>query len=131
MTSNHTLKYAIGFLTAFVSLFPFLMLPVLGLLFVLDIFLLLMPSKVAACSHIILVLMVSALSAVFLITLCFKIIQFGLKIFYIIYEIENKSLTNIFRVTLVIGTVFLPYIAMPIYYFTYIGRENPKDSINK
>jgi hypothetical protein len=122
MSLNQTLKYLIGFATAFVSLFPFLMLPVLGLLFMLDLLFLLNPSEFAAHSDIILGFLVSGLLAVFLATAYFKIVQFGLKIFYIVHEIENRSLANVYRIIFVIGTVWIPYVVMPIYYFAHIGR---------
>jgi hypothetical protein len=125
--SKDTIKLLIGFATAFISLFPFLMLPLLGLLMVLDLLFLLMPSKFASHSQIILGIMASTLFAVFLSTVCFKTLQLALKIFYIIHEIKNQSLANTHRMIFVIGTFWIPYIAMPIYYVAHFGRNKPDD----
>ena len=56
--------------------------------------------------------------------------QIGLQIFYITHEIKNKVLTDTFRILLVLGTFFLPYIAMPIYFVAYLWKDNPQEVVS-
>ena len=54
-------------------------------------------------------------------------LQLGLSVFYLIHVILNKEGTDILRILLGIGAFFLPYIAMPFYYFVYIFPETPPE----
>jgi len=55
------------------------------------------------------------------------LIQFALMGFYLYHVIKNTTASEVLRVILGIGTFFMPYIAMPIYYYLYIWREDPLD----
>ncbi len=59
--------------------------------------------------------------------LCFSLVQLGLQVFHIVHEIKNKALTDTFRILFAIGTFFLPYISMPIYFFAYLWRDRPQE----
>jgi uncharacterized BrkB/YihY/UPF0761 family membrane protein len=66
--------------------------------------------------------------------MCFSLVQFGLKIFYIIHEIKNKALTDNFRILFVLGTFLLSFVAMPIYFFAYLRKDDlqePKPSLTE
>jgi hypothetical protein len=123
--SNHTKRLVIGIATGFASLFPLLVLPVLGLVLIVDLLFLLTYEQLGSYSHILLGVMAYMLWIIFLGVFCFKILQFGLKIFYVIHETRNRSLLNTYRVLFVIGTVFIPIVAMPIYYFAYFWQNIP------
>ncbi len=53
------------------------------------------------------------------------IIQFALMAFYLFHIIKNTAASEVLRVILGVGTFFMPYIAMPVYYYLYIWREQP------
>lgn len=55
------------------------------------------------------------------------IMQFGLMGFYIIHIIKNLTASEIVRIILGVGIFFMPYIAMPMYYYLYIWRETPPE----
>jgi hypothetical protein len=52
-------------------------------------------------------------------------IQVALAAFFLYHVIKNGAASEILRVILGIGIFFLPYIAMPVYYYLYIWREQP------
>jgi hypothetical protein len=56
-------------------------------------------------------------------------VQLGLQIFYVIHEIKNKALTDTIRILFTIGLFFLPYIAMPIYFFAYLWKDAPQEPL--
>ncbi len=57
---------------------------------------------------------------------CFTILlQFGLMAFYLIHVIKNTKASETIRIILGIGSFFLPYIALPVYYYLFIWRETP------
>jgi hypothetical protein len=45
--------------------------------------------------------------------------------FYIVHNIVNKAGSNIIRSILGLGTFFLPFIALPVYYCIYILPKTP------
>lgn len=55
------------------------------------------------------------------------IIQFALMGFYLYHIIRNTAASEVLRVILGVGTFFMPYIAMPAYYYLYMWREQPPD----
>ncbi len=57
--------------------------------------------------------------------ICFSLVQLGLQVFYVILEIKNKALTDTYRILFALGTFFLPYIAMPIYFIRYLWKDAP------
>jgi len=67
------------------------------------------------------------LSLEFMITIhvCSLSLEVGLLIFYLIHTIKNTKASDAIRVALGLGHIFLPFIAMPIYYYLYIWRESP------
>ncbi len=53
------------------------------------------------------------------------IIQFALMAFYLFHVIKNNAGSDVLRVILGIGVFFMPYVAMPIYFFLYIWPQQP------
>lgn len=49
----------------------------------------------------------------------------GLEVFYLIHVIKNDKADDAARILLGVGNFFLPFVAMPVYYYAYIWRETP------
>jgi hypothetical protein len=62
---------------------------------------------------------------VFMIMPFMTVLQFVLTPFYLIHIIKNNAANEIYRILLAIGLYFIPYLAMPIYFFMYIWPETP------
>ncbi len=57
---------------------------------------------------------------------CLTIItQLALMAFYLYHVIKNNAASDVLRVILGIGVFFLPYVAMPIYFFLYVWPHQP------
>jgi hypothetical protein len=57
---------------------------------------------------------------------CFTmLLQFVLMGFYLIHVIKNTTASETVRIILGIGFFFMPFIAMPVYYYAYIWLETP------
>jgi hypothetical protein len=57
---------------------------------------------------------------IMIIILCSSFLQVGLQGFYIVHNIVNKTGSDVLRAVLGLGIFFLPFIALPVYYFIYI-----------
>ena len=55
------------------------------------------------------------------------IIMLGLIGFYLVHVIKNTGASEIARILLGIGVFFMPYIAMPAYFYLYIWRTEPPE----
>jgi hypothetical protein len=53
------------------------------------------------------------------------LLQFGLSIFYLVHIIKNRDASETLRIILGVGTFFLPFVAMPIYYYLFVWPEQP------
>ena len=58
---------------------------------------------------------------------CSLFLEVGLLIFYLVQTIKNTKASDSMRIVLGLGHLFLPFVAMPIYYYLYIWNENPPD----
>ena len=56
---------------------------------------------------------------------CSLFLEVGLLIFYLVHTIKNTKANDAIRIALGLGHLFLPFVAMPIYYYLYIWREDP------
>lgn len=52
-------------------------------------------------------------------------LAFGLISFYLVHIIKNEAALETYRILLALGVVFLPFVAMPIYFLIYIWPETP------
>jgi hypothetical protein len=55
------------------------------------------------------------------------VLQIGLLIFYLAHIIKNTAASEVLRIILGVGIFFMPYLAMPFYYYLYIWREIPPE----
>jgi hypothetical protein len=62
---------------------------------------------------------------------CSLFLEVGLLIFYLIHTIKNTGASDAMRIALGLGHLFLPFVAMPVYYCLYIWRENPPEWASK
>jgi len=52
------------------------------------------------------------------------VIMLGLMVFYLAHIIKNRSVSDSVRVVFGVGIYLMPYIAMPIYYYFFIWRDD-------
>jgi hypothetical protein len=128
MKISKSVKILIGFLTAFAVLFPFVIMPALVMFFMFSVgFPFLDPNSIPSTNEVEKT-MIPVMMVFYPTMMCFSFVQLGLQIFYIIHEIKNKALTDTFRILFVIGNFFLPFVAMPIYFFAYLWKDSPQES---
>ncbi len=64
-------------------------------------------------------------AVIFPLHFCTIFLIIGLEIFYLIHVVKNDRADDAVRVLLGVGNFFLPFIAMPVYYYAYIWLETP------
>jgi hypothetical protein len=74
-----------------------------------------------------LLLQILSLEIMLPIHFCSLFLEVGLLIFYLIHTIKNTKASDSMRIVLGLGHLFLPFIAMPIYYYLYIWRDIPPE----
>jgi len=60
----------------------------------------------------------------FFVMMFFSIFQIIMKILYLIIVIRDKQSTDLIRILFVLGTFYVPYITMPLYYVLFFLRED-------
>ena len=125
MSLTRPVKIFIGLTTAWVVLYPFLFI-VLWLVWVLGI------GGIAAAGPALEpaespfpTMMAFFFFGFFPLHCLTMLAQFGLTVFYIIHMSKTNLTGKAFPVVLGIGTFFLPYLAMPVYYYAYIWSDPP------
>ena len=58
---------------------------------------------------------------------CSLFLEVGLLIFYLVHTIKNTKASDSIRIVLGLGHLFLPFVAMPMYYYLYIWHEDPPE----
>ena len=130
MNISRPVKILIGALTVFAVFFPFVVMPAFMMFFMFnlgfpffDLQTIPGPDEFGKTTIIM-------MAFLYPLMMCSSLMQIGLQIFYITHEIKNKVLTDTFRILLVLGTFFLPYIAMPIYFVAYLWKDNPQEVVS-
>jgi hypothetical protein len=117
MKLNNTYKILVGLATLWVMLYPLLFLCV-WLTFPLSM---LLPESTAQEFPFAFVSFFAVIPFH-----CFTIfLQMALSVFYLVHVLKNVNAAETVRIVLGVGVFFLPYVAMPIYYYLYIWREQP------
>ena len=127
MKISTPIKAVIGLLTLGAVLFPFVILPVMMIVFITSTNFLYYPHMAPQLFDVEAVL--PFMMVFYLLMMCFSLVHLGLQIFYVIHEIKNKTLTDTMRILFTIGLFFLPYIAMPIYFFAYLWKDTPQEPL--
>ena len=127
MNISRPIKILIGVLTVFAVLFPFIIMPSFMMFFVFRAgFPFFDPQSVPSPYEIEKSFM-PMMMIFYPVMMCFSLVQLGLQIFYVIHEITNKALTDSLRILFVLGTFFLPFIAMPFYFIAYLWKGNSQE----
>ena len=117
-------KYLVGISTIYYVVY--LLLTVAGIIvFFGHVFLTLMGGDESAANLRPLFTRILSLEFILPLHVCSLLLEVGLLIFYLIHTIKNTKASDAIRIALGLGHIFLPFIAMPIYYYLYIWRENP------
>jgi len=127
MTLSKPLKITIGILTLFVMLFPFLI-PVFMFFWVFSFSLPLTEIQSAPDPAEVGKIMVP-MFIYFAAMMGYAFTQLGLQIFYIIHAIKSKAASETNLILFVLGTFFLPFVAMPIYYILHIWKDSPAEAV--
>jgi hypothetical protein len=69
----------------------------------------------------------SAFDLIFPVHCLTAIIQLVLMGFYLFHIIKNTLISDILRVIFGVSTFFMPFIAMPVYYYFFIWRNSPPE----
>jgi len=64
---------------------------------------------------------------IFPLILLSSFLQLGLSGFYLAHVIKNKTASDVLRIVFGIGVFYMPFIAMPLYYFVYIWPDSPPE----
>jgi hypothetical protein len=59
-----------------------------------------------------------------LLAICTSFLHLGLQAFYLVHIILNKAGADAIRVIFAFGMLFLPYLAMPIYFLIYVVPDH-------
>ena len=117
MKINKTWKVIIGLATLWVVLFPFIVM--------IGMFAIILPTSIAAENYgndVPPMFMGGFL--IFIALMMFSsFLQMGTSGFYLVHVIKNKQGLDLLKIILGIGIFYLPYIAMPVYYFIYIWPD--------
>lgn len=113
------IKILIGLATAWFVLYPFLHVA---------LSLATMTGMVLASEELLPVI----LNPVFLVTLflfqCLAmLILFALQAFYLTHVIKNRNSNDTTRIILGLGVFFMPFVAMPVYFYLFIWRDEPPE----
>lgn len=128
MNISRPIKILIGFLTACAILFPFIIMPAIMMLFIFSSGFPFFDPHSFPNPGGFQKTMFPFMMIFYPTIMCFSLVQLGLQVFYVIHEIKNKALNDTYRILFVIGTFFLSYIALPIYFFAYLWKDNPQAS---
>lgn len=130
MNVRKPVKILIGVLTIFDVLFPFVIMPVFIMFFMFSSGFPFLDQRAVPNPNDIERTMFPMMLVFYPIMICFSLVQLGLKVFYLVHEIKNKVLTDTYRILFVLGTFFLSYVALPIYFFAYLWKDNPQDVVS-
>jgi hypothetical protein len=121
MKLNKIWKIIIGLTSLWVVAYPFLM--VVSMFAFIPLFIMMEESPPSAELPV----AFSGFKIMMILMVLSSFLQMALSAFYLAHVVMNKKGTTILLVILGIGVFYLPYIAMPTYYFVYILPETPPE----
>jgi hypothetical protein len=126
MTLSKPLRIVIGIATFWYALY--LLLTIAGIvLFFGYVFLALFAGGESISNLRTLFAQILSLEFLLPIHVCSLSLEVGLLIFYLVHTIKNTKASDSMRIVLGLGHLFLPFVAMPVYYYLYIWKENPPE----
>jgi hypothetical protein len=117
MKFNKAWKIILGVLTAWVALYPFLM---MLFMFPFFFFTATLDSRSAEMPTGFL----TFLFIFFFFAMITAFLQMGMSILYLALIIKNKDVSDILRIVLGVGVFYMPFIAMPVSYFVFLWPES-------
>ena len=121
MTLTKPIKILIGILTLLIIVMPFILIPLVwGFSMLTGLVLAAQPERVEVP------LMVVVMFFAMPLFMLYPFVQLALQVFYIIHEVKNKFLTDTPRILFILGSFFLPFIALPAYFIMHIWRDGVK-----
>jgi hypothetical protein len=122
MKLNKTWKIVIGIVTAWVAIYPFAMVAVMfAFLFPTMLTLESDPSEAFPAAFM------GGFMIFWFLMMCSSFLQMGTSMFYLIHIIKNRTGSDLLRILSGIGAFFMPYIALPFYFFVFIWPEETPD----
>jgi len=118
MKLNKTWKIVVGIASLWVVLYPFVM---TGFMFI--TFVPMMMSLEGAGSDFPPTSFMASFMIFWLFMMCSSFLQMATSVFYLVHIIKNKNGSDLLRILSGVGAFFMPYIALPFYYFVYIWPE--------
>jgi hypothetical protein len=128
MEISRPLKAAIGILTALGVLIPFLFVPAMIVLVAFGAALPAIDPQVALEPGEVSSLVVSVMTLLFPALMCFSLMSVALQAFYLVHVLGNKSLVDRNRILFGLGILFLPVVAMPLYFLAYLWKDGLQNS---
>ena len=124
MTLTKPIKILVGVLTLLIIVVPFLLIPLVwGFSMLTGLVLAAQPERVEVP------LMVVVMFFAMPLFMLYPFVQLALQVFYIIHEVKNKFLTDTPRILFILGSYFMPFIALPLYFVMHIWRDGPKPAV--
>jgi len=127
MKISKAVKILVGVLTLLVVLIPFVIMPAVMMFLVFGAGFPFLDSQAMPSPYAVEALL-PVMMVFYPLMMCYSFGQMGLQVFYVIHEIKNKAMTDTFRILFVIGTFFLPYVAMPIYFIAYLWKDKGQEA---
>jgi hypothetical protein len=126
MTLSKPVKFLVGIATFWYALY--LLLTLIGILILFGFVFLSLSQGSESISNLgMLFTRIPSFELMLPVHFCSLFLEVGLLIFYLIHTIKNTKASDSLRIVLGLGHLFLPFIAMPIYYYLYIWQENPPE----
>lgn len=127
MTFSKPVKILIGVLTLLIELAPFLVVP---LFFMLPVFMgtvSTLGSELSEGAESLLALLVTMPFFIIMpLMWCYSFTHLVAQVFYIIQIVKNKVIGDTPRILFILGTFFMPIIAMPLFFILHIWKDPVK-----
>ena len=124
MTLTKPIKILIGILTLLIIVVPLVIIPLMWGFSMLSG---LMLAAEAEKYEVLLMTVVMFLAMPLF--MLYPFVQLALQVFYIIHEVKHKTLTETPRILFILGSYFLPFITLPVYFVMHIWRDGPKPAV--
>ena len=125
MKLGQPVKILVGLATAWFVLYPFLFFAVWLIMFLGIVFFASTASGSSAEAPF--PFFILPFFAIFPLHFLTIFLYFGLIAFYLIHVIKNTTGSETVRIILGLGNFFMPFVAMPIYYYLFVWRDQPPD----
>ncbi len=123
MKLSRSTRIFVGVLTGIEILFPFVVMPALIMIpMFMSLSRISSPTDVPTPAQMMQTIL-PAMAVFYPFMMCFSSIQLGLMIFYVVHEIKNNALSENSKILFVLGTFFLPYIGMTVYFIMHLWKE--------